>query len=90
MDSTTARRASDDKKSTKEAEPECRKQRSTEAKKSDDEQKIYEKSTAHSRQKEHSQQQARRTYPTCQLQAEKYEENNVSKKGVGPMTRQGN
>ena len=56
-----------------------------------------EKSTANSRREEHRQQQARRAHPTagknqkqkeqCQLQAETYEENNVSKKEVEPMTR---
>ena len=55
-------------------------------------------STANSRREVHSQQQARSAYPTagenqkeqkeqCQLQAETYEENNVLKKEVGPMTR---
>ena len=60
----------------------------------DDEENVYEHA------EEHSQQQARRAQPTageksivkkkqkeqCQLQAETYEENHVSKK-VGPMTR---
>ena len=75
-------------------------ERSTEAKNlDDDEQKIYENFTQLNKvTEEHSQQQARRAYPTagenqknrkeqCQLQAETYLENNVSKKEVGPMTR---
>ena len=64
---------------------------STEAKNlDDDEWKIYEngtkwqKSTANSRQK--STANSRRE-EQCQLQAETYEENTVSKKEVGPMTR---
>ena len=48
-----------------------------------------EKSTANSRRQEHSQQQAKikEQKEQCQLQAKTYEENNVSKKEVGPMTR---
>ena len=48
-----------------------------------------EKSTANSRREEHSQQQAKIKEQTeqCQLQAEPYEENNVSKKEVGLMTQ---
>ena len=75
--------------------------RSTEAKNlDDDEQTIYEKVTQLNEvtktcqdAKEHSQQQARRAQPTAgsqehsQLQADTKEENNVSKKEVGPMTR---
>ena len=60
-----------------------------------------EKSSANSRREEQCQQLARRTHPTakarraqskeqkeqCQLRADTFEENNVSKKEVRPMTR---
>ena len=65
-DSITARRASDEEKSTKEAG-----QRQQQAR----------KSTANSRRESKEQKER------CQLQAGTYEENNVSKKEVGPMTR---
>ena len=48
-----------------------------------------ENSTANSRQKSipNSRGESKEQKEQCQLQAETYEENNVSKKEVGPMTR---
>ena len=49
-----------------------------------------EKSTPNSRRKEHTQQQGRiktTEREQCQPQAETHEENKVSKKGIGPKTR---